>query len=100
MANIQAMSLTRDGLSITACDGRNFSLTRAQAIAIFQSQSGNRAAKIVATIQLVRNQIISAIGAEQVSLSELGFDFDDIQGLKHLKLGQDPDSNTFDTTIP
>lgn len=84
MPNIRSQSITSSGLSIVASDGRSITLTRAQVIANFQSQTGSRAAKIAATIAWVKQQIQAALGPEQVPALLTDFDFDDVQGLKSL----------------
>lgn len=84
MPNIRAQRIDADGLDITASDGRTFSLTRAQVIAHFQAENGSKPAKIAATIQWVKDGIEAALGPEQVPASLIDFDFDDVQGLRHL----------------
>lgn len=84
MPNLRSQSLDANGLSLVASDGRSFTLTRAEVIAHFQSETGNRAAKLAATIQWVKDGIEAALGPEQVPAFLVDFDFDDVQGLKLL----------------
>lgn len=84
MPNLRSQSLDANGLSLVASDGRSFALTRAEAISRFQSETGNRAAKLAATIQWVKDGIEAALGPEQVAQALIDFDFDDVTGLKRL----------------
>lgn len=84
MPNIRSQSLTPDGLTIVASDGQSITLTRAQVIAHFQSETGTRAKRLLATIQWVKDSIEAALGAEQVPALLTDFDADDVQGLKSL----------------
>lgn len=84
MPNIRSQSLTSDGLEIVASDGRSITLTRADVIAHFKSETGNRATRIQATIDWVKAQIEAALGPEHVPALLTDFDFDDVQGLKAL----------------
>lgn len=84
MPNLRSQSIDANGLSLVASDGRSFTLTRAQAIAHFQSETGSRAAKLAATIQWVKDGIEAALGPEQVPAFLIDFDFDEVAGLKHL----------------
>lgn len=84
MPNIRSQSLTSDGLTIVASDGRSITLTRADVIAHFQAEAGNKATRIEATIDWMKAQIEAALGPEQVPAVLTDFDFDDVQGLKAL----------------
>ncbi len=69
------------GLHLTASDGRSVTLTRAQILAHFATETGTRAQKIVATRQWIRTTIRDALGAEQVDVANVtGVDFDDADG--------------------
>lgn len=68
MPNIREQRVDADGIYIVASDGRTFSLTRAEAIAHFKSETGTRAKKRAATIQWVKQSIETALGAEQVPM--------------------------------
>lgn len=84
MPNIRSQSLTSNGLTLVASDGRSVSITRADVIAHFQSETGTRAKRLAATIQWVKDSIEAALGPEQVPALLADFDFDDVQGLKSL----------------
>lgn len=84
MPNLRSQSIDANGLSMVASDGRSITLTRAQVIANFQTQTGSRAAKIAATIQWVKDSITTALGAEQVPAFLTDFSYDDVQGFKSL----------------
>lgn len=84
MPNIRSQSLTSDGLTIVASDGRSITLTRADVIAHFQIETGTRAKRLRATIQWVKATLEAALGPEQVPALLTDFDADDAQGLKSL----------------
>jgi len=84
--NIRSQSITADELNIVASDGRSITLTRADVMDHFRSEGGNKATRIAATIQWVKDTVAAALGPEQVPQELLDFDFDDVQGLKSLGL--------------
>jgi len=84
MPNLRSQSIDANGLSLVASDGRSFTLTRAEVIAHFQAETGSRASRITKTIAWVKDSIEAALGPEQVPAFLIDFDFDDVQGLKHL----------------
>ena len=84
MPNLRSQSIDANGLSLVASDGRSFTLTRAQVVAHFQSETGGRAARLTKTIQWVKDSIEVALGPGQVPAFLVDFDFDDIQGLRSL----------------
>ena len=86
MPNLRSQSITADGIELVASDGRSFILTRAQVIAHFQSLNGSKPSKIAATIQWVKSSIEAALGPEQVPAFLVDFNFDDVQGLKALRV--------------
>lgn len=84
MPNIRSQSLTSDGLTIVASDGRSITLTRVDVIAHFQSETGTQAKRLLATAQWVKDSIEAALGPEQVPVLLTDFSFDGVQGLKSL----------------
>lgn len=84
MPNLRSQSITPDGIDLVASDGRSITLTRAQVIAHFQTETGSKPVKIAATIAWVKAQIEAALGPEQVPQALIDFDFDDVAGLKNL----------------
>ena len=80
MPNIRSQRVYTDGgpqaLEIVASDGRTFTLTKAQVQTFYQGTSGNAASRRAQTITFIKNGIVTALGAEQVSLAELDYDFD------------------------
>lgn len=86
MPNIRSQSLTSDGLTIVASDGRSITLTRTDVIAHFQGETGTRAKRLLATIQWVKDSIEATLGPEQVPATLIDFDADDMQGLKALAI--------------
>lgn len=84
MPNLRSQSIDASGISLVASDGRSFTLTRAQVLAHFQGLNGSKPSRIAATIQWVKDSIEAALGPEQVPALLVDFDFDDVQGLKHL----------------
>lgn len=89
MPNLRSQSIDANGLELVASDGRSFTLTRAEAIAHFQAETGGRAAKLAKTIQWVKDSIEAALGPEQVPAFLIDFDFDDIRGLRRFGLGSE-----------
>ena len=75
MPNIRAQRVSPTELYIQASDGREFTATRAQLLQIYNTQGGNAAARKAATLTNIKNQIIAALGAEQISAAELTLDF-------------------------
>lgn len=84
MPNIRLQSLDASGLVIVASDGRSVTITRADVIAHFQSETGTKAKRLLATIQWVKATLEAALGPEQVPALLTDFDADDAQGLKSL----------------
>ena len=84
MPNLRSQSIDANGLSLVASDGRSFTLTRAEVIAHFQTETGGRAARLAKTIQWAKDSIEAALGPEQVPAFLVDFDFDDVQGLRSL----------------
>lgn len=79
------------GIYIMASDGREITLTKRQIQTAYQLTTGNRNARRAATIQWVKDQIVAALGQEQVGASLLDVDFDEADGspsrLVHLPMG-------------
>lgn len=81
MPNLRSQSITIDGgITLVATDGRSFAATKEEVLTIFQAQVGSRAARIAATIALVKASIVAALGAEQVPQALIDFDIDDLNG--------------------
>jgi len=68
------------GVHLQASDGRSITLTRADVLANFASQTGTRAARKLKTMQWVKDQIVAALGAEQIDPAGIAHDFDDATG--------------------
>jgi hypothetical protein len=81
MPNIRSQRIDNTGLEIIASDGRSISITRADVFAHFDSLSGGKPAKITATIQWVKDQIVSALGEEQVPVVIMDFTWHDVKGI-------------------
>ena len=78
MSNIVAIECTRVRVWIKAANNAEWSLTRDQIIAIYQSKSGSRASRISSTITDVRASMIEALGSYiDGPLTDLEFDPDD-----------------------
>lgn len=69
-----------EGLHITASDGRSITLTRQQILANYQSQTGNAAARKAKCIDWAKQQIVAAIGAEQLDALLIDLDFNTVDG--------------------
>ena len=80
MPNIRSQTVYNDGgpqaLEIVASDGRSFTLTKAAVQAFYRSTSGNAASRRAQVITWCKGGIVAALGAEQISLAELDYDFD------------------------
>lgn len=75
MPNIRSQSITEDGISIVASDGRSFSITRAEVLDVYRAQTGNAATRRQKALDAVKASIVAALGAEQVPASILDFEF-------------------------
>lgn len=85
MPNLRSQSITSEGIELVASDGRVFTLTRAQAVAIFQAQQGGSpAARLQRAIDQVKANIEAALGPEQVPAALLELDFDQQGGFRGL----------------
>ena len=91
MPNVRAQRLTKDELYIMASDGREVTITRAQALAKYQSLSGTKAVRLAATVQWIKGQIVVALGVEQVGVDLIDCGFDNLQGLTRLTMRASPD---------
>lgn len=68
------MNVTNNSLYMQASDGREITLTKADIQAIYQATSGNAATRKAATITECKNRIITALGSEQIDLSNITLD--------------------------
>lgn len=79
MPNIRSQSVSKDGITIVSSDGRSFSVTRAQVIARFGAETGNRAQRRTKTLAWMKTAIEAALGSDQVRLADIReLDFDDL----------------------
>lgn len=76
MPNVRSQEVTKNGITIVASDGRVFSVTRAEIVAFWQTRGGSAASRKSATISWVRDNIVAALGAEQVPAVLVTMDFD------------------------
>ena len=76
MSNLIAMECTKDGVSITAADGRTWSMTRIQIQAIYAAKSGTASARRTATITDVLNSAQAALGRDQFNAAACTLDLD------------------------
>jgi len=75
MPNIRSQRVDRNGIEIVASDGRKFSVTLAQILSAFQTQTGTAASKKTKTLAWLQAQIEAALGPEQVSAAQIVTDF-------------------------
>lgn len=68
------------GLHMVASDGRAFTVTRAEIVANFLSQTGTRPQRKVKTLLWLRQGIRDALGAEQVDVTSVTADIDEDTG--------------------
>lgn len=93
MAALRSQSLNpATGMVLVASDGRSYTLTRAAAAALFQAQVGTPAQRAAAAIAIVKAQIVAALGPEQISIDQIGFDIDGTVGARRITLGISPDA--------
>lgn len=93
MPNIRSQRIGDVGgtlaLEIVGSDGRTCTLTKAQVQAFYQSTSGNAASRRSQVIAWIKDQIVTALGPEQISLAELDYDFDlGSGGLTRARIGR------------
>lgn len=88
MPNIRSQRVDSTGISIVASDGRSTTITKAQIQAFYQSTNGNAASRKAQTITWAKQQIESALGAEQVPQAILNIYIDTNLGeLTSLQIG-------------
>lgn len=77
---MRSQLVTKDEITIVASDGRQFSVSRAQIVAFWQAQGGSAAARKTATVNWVKTNMQTALGAEQcpVGLATMDFDTTDL----------------------
>lgn len=80
MPNIRSQRVDDNGLEIVASDGRVFSVTKSQVRAFYLSTSGNAASRRNQTITWLKNGIVAALGADQVDILGLDYDFSTADG--------------------
>lgn len=83
MSNVRSQTVHVDGLlalEIVASDGRAFSVTKAQIQAFFQSTTGNATSRRNQVITWLKNNIVTALGTEQIDVLDLDYDFDTVTG--------------------
>lgn len=80
MPNIRSQRITDDEIYIQASDGREWTMTRAGVQTIYQAQTGNAAARRQKTLDAVKLSAETALGAEQVPVAVIDFDFDTAAG--------------------
>jgi hypothetical protein len=78
--NIRSQVLAATGLTIVSSDGRTFSVTRQQIRAFFVAASGNNASKRSATQTWLRNNVVTALGTNQIDISRWTVAFADADG--------------------
>jgi hypothetical protein len=78
--NIRSQVMTREGLTITASDGRTYSVTRAQIRAQFVSGGGGAATRRTRTLQWLKDGVVAALGAAQCNPSLFTVNFEDADG--------------------
>ena len=88
MPNIRSQRVSRNEIYIQASDGREWSITRAGVIALYQSQSatGGAAARKQRTIAALIDQIIAALGEDQFNITDIFPDFDVNDSTKEMLL--------------
>ena len=88
MPNVRAQRVSKDGIYIQASDGREWSITRAGVLALYQAQSGagGAAARKQRTITALVAQIVAALGADQFDITEIFPDFDPTDSTKAMIL--------------
>lgn len=82
---IAAQRVSKDELYIELTDGRTYTITRAQVLALYQQQSGNAANRKAATILVIKNQIVAAFGAALIDVNALTIDFDQADANKAMR---------------
>lgn len=82
MPNIRSQRVSKDEIYIQASDGREWSITRAGVIALYQAQSGNAATRRQKTVELIAAQIVAALGADQIDIADVFPDFDPASSTK------------------
>lgn len=76
MPNLRSQRIDDNGIELIASDGRSITITKADVLAHYQSETGSAATRKAATITWAKNQIVSALGKEQIDLAQLLIDAD------------------------
>ena len=82
MPNIRSQRVSKDEIYIQASDGREWSITRAGVIALYQAQSGSAATRRQKTVELLIAQIVAPLGADQIAITDIFPDFDTADSTK------------------
>ena len=82
---LRSQKLDATGIEMTASNGKTFTMTAAQVRARFLIETGTVAQRGVKTITWLKQEIVNALGADQIDLAGLDFDFDRATG-RPLKL--------------
>lgn len=70
----------RRGLHMVASDGRTFTVTRAEIVANFLSQTGTVPQRKIKTLLWLRQSVRDALGVEQVDTTNITVDIDESTG--------------------
>lgn len=68
------------GIYIQASNGQTVTVTKRQMLARYAIETGSRAQRRTKTMNWLRQQIVDALGAAQISLASLITDFDENDG--------------------
>lgn len=78
-----------DAAEIVGSDGRSYTLTKAIMQAFYLGTIGNASLRRAAVIALIKDAIVLALGAEQITLADLDLDFDsDVGGITDFTTGR------------
>ena len=69
------MRVDADGISITASDGRTFTLKRADVVKDYDARSGQEASRLSATVESMRSALLAALGPEQIDAASIDLAF-------------------------
>ncbi len=80
MPNIRSQNTYSSGgpqaLEIIGSNGATFTVTKAEVQTFYQGTSGSAASRRAQVITWLKNNIVTALGAQQIDILDLDYDFD------------------------
>ena len=88
MPNVIRQSITRTAISVTGSNGVTVTLTAAEIVAHYDTETGNATTRRLATIAWAKQQLANGIGVTVLSDAEIDIDFDGTRAPTKLVTGE------------